>query len=159
MRDIILHVCKLPGIVKIFETKFVQQVPVTFEATVEYFLGIRFECICNTTNKVSIHLSQEAFIDHLLAEHNLHHDIINSPTTPHRPGYPVDSIPLEDYDNATQAKLAHTLQSLVGSLNWLAISTRPDIAAITNILARYCKKVSKGHITAAKRVLRYLKRN
>ena len=155
--DDFIYFSQSPSVEQTFETKFAQQVPVTFEPTVEYFLGIRFECTRDPTNKVSIHLSQEAFIDHLLAEHNLHHDIINSPTTPHRPGYPVDSIPLDDYDATTQAKITHTLQSLVGSLNWLAISTRPDIATITNLLAKYCKKATKGHITAAKRVLRYLK--
>jgi hypothetical protein len=46
---------------------------------------------------------------------------------------------------------------LVGSLNWLSVSTRPDIATITNMLAKYCCNPSKGHIDAALRVVKYLK--
>ena len=46
---------------------------------------------------------------------------------------------------------------LIGSLNWLAISTRPGIATITNILEKYKDNLSKGHIDAVKRVVGYLK--
>lgn len=46
---------------------------------------------------------------------------------------------------------------LVGSLNWLSTSTQPDIAPITNMLAQYSNQASKGHIHAAKWVIRYLK--
>ena len=49
------------------------------------------------------------------------------------------------------------MQFLIGSINWLSISTRPDIATITNLLAKYMATPSKGHIEVAKRVLRYLK--
>ena len=46
---------------------------------------------------------------------------------------------------------------LIGLINWLSISTRPDIVTITNLLAKYMATPSKGHIEAAKRVLCYLK--
>lgn len=45
----------------------------------------------------------------------------------------------------------------VRSLNWLAISTRPDIATAVNLLAKHMGNHSSGHLVAAKRVLRYLK--
>ena len=48
-------------------------------------------------------------------------------------------------------------QSAVGSLMYLAVSTRPDIAYAVNNLARFNSNPQKVHWTAMKRVLRYLK--
>eukprot|EP00957_Ditylum_brightwellii_P115664 8822518-Ditylum_brightwellii.AAC.1 len=46
---------------------------------------------------------------------------------------------------------------MVGRINWLAISTMPDLATIVNILAKYMASPSIGHIEAAKHVTRYIK--
>ncbi|XP_046811979.1 secreted RxLR effector protein 161-like [Lucilia cuprina] len=48
-------------------------------------------------------------------------------------------------------------QNLVGSLMYLAVSTRPDIAHIVSVLSQYNTNYGKEHWIAAKRVLRYLK--
>jgi len=48
-------------------------------------------------------------------------------------------------------------QSIVGSLMYAAQATRPDIAFAVVALSRYLLKPYKRYITAAKRVLRYLK--
>ena len=48
-------------------------------------------------------------------------------------------------------------QSLVGSLLYLAVNARPDIAVSTAILGRKFKDPTEKDWTAAKRVLRYLK--
>ena len=53
--------------------------------------------------------------------------------------------------------MTHKMQKWLGSLQWLATSTRPDIVTITNVLSQYTHKASKGHLDAVKRVLRYLK--
>lgn len=45
---------------------------------------------------------------------------------------------------------------LVGSLIWLSSQTRPDLAFAVSLLSRFMKSPTKAHITAAKRVLRYL---
>ena len=37
------------------------------------------------------------------------------------------------------------------------MSTRPDLSTITNILTKYVRNPSQGHINAAKRILQYLK--
>lgn len=47
-------------------------------------------------------------------------------------------------------------QSLVGVLQYCALSTRPDIAHAVSVLARYLQAPTDAHWTAAKRVLRYL---
>ena len=49
------------------------------------------------------------------------------------------------------------MQFLVGSLNWLAISTRPDIATPVALLAKYTHNPSQGHLDAAMRVVKYIK--
>jgi hypothetical protein len=47
--------------------------------------------------------------------------------------------------------------SLIGSLMYIALATRPDIAYAVTALSRYNASPLQMHITAAKRVLRYLK--
>jgi len=47
-------------------------------------------------------------------------------------------------------------QSIVGSLLYLAIASRPDIQHAVSTVAKYNSKPSEAHLTAAKRILRYL---
>jgi hypothetical protein len=55
------------------------------------------------------------------------------------------------------AALRALYQRIVGSLNYAAISVRPDISFAVNTLARYMQNPGEAHLTAAKRVLRYLR--
>lgn len=48
-------------------------------------------------------------------------------------------------------------QSLIGSLLYAATLTRPDILFAVNLLSRFNHKARKRHLTAAHRILRYLK--
>jgi hypothetical protein len=48
-------------------------------------------------------------------------------------------------------------QSLIGSLLYGSVSTRPDITMVVSILSRYMSNPSKSHWKQAKMVLRYLK--
>lgn len=48
-------------------------------------------------------------------------------------------------------------QSIVGSLLYLSTMTRPDIAYAVSNVARFTSKPTKQHLTAVKRILRYLK--
>jgi len=50
-----------------------------------------------------------------------------------------------------------TYQSIVGSLLYAAIATRPDIAQAVGVVAKFSSKPNEAHLTAAKRILRYLK--
>jgi hypothetical protein len=47
-------------------------------------------------------------------------------------------------------------QSLVGSLNWLAHTTRPDIATVVSLLAQHQSEPSTGHMDYALHVVNYL---
>ena len=48
-------------------------------------------------------------------------------------------------------------QSLVGSLLYAAIATRPDISQAVGAVSKYCAKPNEQHLTAVKRIIRYLK--
>jgi len=48
-------------------------------------------------------------------------------------------------------------RQLLGTLSYIAFSTRPDITWIVNVLSRYAHNPGRAHWQAAKRVLRYLK--
>jgi hypothetical protein len=48
-------------------------------------------------------------------------------------------------------------QGIIGSLLYLALGTRPDIAFSVIKLARFASNPSLNHITLAKRILRYIK--
>ena len=129
----------------------------TFNGEVSHFLGITFNCSRHEDNHVSIHISQEPFIDTLLVKAGL--DGPNSATapTPYRAGYPINKIPPKTYDSATQDKITYKMQQLTGCLQWLATPTRPDISTATNLLSRYNHCATTGHLDAAKRIIRYLK--
>ncbi len=47
--------------------------------------------------------------------------------------------------------------SLIGELMWIASNVRPDILFATQVLSSYLLKPRDIHVTAAKRILRYLR--
>ena len=103
-------------------------------------------------------MSQPAYTKHILKQTNPDGSGVNTAQLPHRNGYPMDTIPHHvEYDSATQLKLTKMMQYLIGSLNWSSITTHPDVATITNLLAKYMATPSTGHIESAKRVVLYLK--
>lgn len=46
---------------------------------------------------------------------------------------------------------------MVGGLLYIAMATRPDIAYAVGVVSRYSSKPTEAHLTAIKRILRYLK--
>ena len=140
-----------------FMHKFLQQIHCTFSTEIDYFLGIKFQCSKTKDNEVTIQLNQESYIENLLTHLNLHGKNINTPQTPYRSGYPVDTIPPKDYPLHTQEKLIKKMQFLIGSLNWIAISTRPDISTIVAFLSKFTHHPTQSHIDSAIRVVKYLK--
>ncbi|KAH9108614.1 hypothetical protein LEN26_004570 [Aphanomyces euteiches] len=61
------------------------------------------------------------------------------------------------YDEGDESEMSQTeLREIVGSLLWLAGSTRPDISVAVNMLARHVSNHNVNHERGAKRILRYL---
>ena len=142
---------------KKFMETFSNKITCTFNDKIDYFLGIKFQCSKTKDKDVTIQLNQAAYIENLLSQLNLQHVDVTSPKTPYRNGFPVDTIPKQSYDPETKEKLIKKMQFLVGSLNWIAISTRPDISTIVALLSRYTHDPTMAHIKAAIRVIKYLK--
>jgi hypothetical protein len=108
------------------------------------------------TNYIS--LSQSHYIDTLLDKYGLFD--ANPITVPMDPNVKLD-INSKDDENETEGekdpKITHGYAQLIGSLMYLAIGTRPDIAYAVNRLAQFTSNPKPLHWTAVKRVFRYLK--
>jgi len=71
---------------------------------------------------------------------------------------PVDiSVKLQKDDKSSKQVNPVLYQSIVGSLLYAAISTRPDIAQAVGVVSKFNSRPTEAHLTAAKRILRYLK--
>ena len=71
---------------------------------------------------------------------------------------PADlNVKLQKEDGVSRLVDAILYQSIVGSLLYAAIATRPDIAQAVGVVSKFCASPTQGHLTAAKRILRYLK--
>ena len=72
---------------------------------------------------------------------------------------PADlNIKLEKNDGVRKTVDPTQYQSIVGSLLYAAIATRPDIGQAVGVVSKFCESRTEAHQTAAKRILRYLKR-
>ena len=154
--DDLIYFSEDPAVEKHFETEFGNKIDTSFNGPIDYFLGISFSHQRHINNDVTIHMSQHAFIDSLLVMTKLEHSDSHSAPTPYRSGYPVDCIPTTSPSDSNPAT-KHFMQRLIGSLNWLSVSTRPDITTITSMIAKYLANPNGQHINAAKRVIKYLK--
>jgi hypothetical protein len=76
--------------------------------------------------------------------------------TPYRSGHPIDSVIHAQMDPNDRDALCLSYQSLVGSLNWLAHTTRPDLAKMVSLLAQHQSNPSPGHLEAARYATIYL---
>ena len=61
---------------------------------------------------------------------------------------------LEDNESPLNTKHYH---SLIGSLTYASIATRPDISSAVSILSQFMSKPGKEHWVGVKRILRYIK--
>jgi len=129
---------------------------VDFMGQVSYFLGIEFTWKRLPDNHLCVSLTQQSFIESLLENLNISFEGISLYTSPYRSGLPVDSIPSVDMTSKDRDQLRLKYQSLVGSLNWLAHTTRPDLSTIVSLLAQHQSCPSLGHYDAALYVAKYL---
>ena len=122
---------------------------ITDDGPVRWFLGCAYDHDEVTGN---INLTQTAYIDRAIERFGLQNDPICQ--EPMSQKFKVVESDL-DY-NASQETL-HLFRSMVGTLMYCAIWSRPDLAYSVNVLARFMTCPSAKLIKAAKQVLRYLK--
>jgi len=123
---------------------------------VSHFLGIEFTWKHLPGGHLSVSLTQQSFTDTLLESLGISTTTLSSYTTPYQSHLPVDSIPFQDMSASDRDHLHLKFQSLVGSLNWLAHTTRPDLSTIVSLLAQHQCNPSPGHYNAALYVAKYL---
>jgi hypothetical protein len=107
-------------------------------------------------NELSVIMTQQTFIETLVESWNLQAASVKCINSPFRSGISIDTIPLVDLPNEEKSILRHKYQSLVGSLNWLTVTTRPDISTAVSLLAQFQSNPSPGHLDAALYCLKYL---
>jgi len=129
---------------------------VDFMGQVTHFLGIEFTWQTLPSGHLEVSLTQQSFIDTLLDTLGINIDNVSHFSTPYRSGYPVDSVPFVEMSSSDRDKLRLKFQSLVGSLNWLAHTTRPDLSTIVSLLAQHQSLPSPGHYESALYVVKYL---
>jgi len=139
-----------------FEAKLSEIGTVDFMGQVSLFLGIEFHWIHHSDGHLTVHLTQQSFTETLLESLGLDHLKPSPFLTPYQSGLPVDSIPHENMSSQDRDTLRLAYQSLVGSLNWLAHTTRPDLATIVSLLAQHQSNPSSGHMLAARYATKYL---
>ena len=110
-------------------------------------LGIR---ITRNRSLRTLELDQEAYLLNVLADYSMEN--CNPVATPVE-GYAnlLKSTPEEPRTDQNR------YMSIVGSINYAALATRPDLAYIASQLAQHCADPSVRHYNAANRVLRYIK--
>ncbi|SCZ95645.1 BZ3500_MvSof-1268-A1-R1_C119g00651 [Microbotryum saponariae] len=113
----------------------------------EYILGIQIRRF----DDGSIALSQERYIMDVLAR--FHFDTTTRGTTvPMTPGLSLTAIP----GQGTERIRSWYLQA-IGSLLYISLGTRPDIAFAVSYLARFANNPGRRHWIAVKHILRYLR--
>ncbi len=130
---------------------------VDFMGIVNWFLGIHFSWRI-TPSLVTVHLNQSSFVNNLVKSLSLQ-DRNQTPTvTQYGSGVPIDSIAKSMEADVSPAlkQQKEAYQILVGSINWLAHSTCPDLITAHSFLASYSNKPSTGHMKAALYTLHYI---
>ncbi len=110
-----------------------------------YFLGIKIN-----QGDGTIWIGQQGYTEKLLQKYNMENS--NPVAVPMDP-----NCKLTKATNGSQPADQVLYQSAVGSLLYLAIATRPDIAVSVGIAAKFSANPTQEHWNAVKRIFRYLK--
>jgi hypothetical protein len=130
-----------------FKRQLADKFEIEDNGPISSFLGLK---VTRNRTARTLELSQKTYIESIVREF-LYGESINSKPTPFEPNQR-----LEPNLDPVDEKLRTEYQQLVGSLMWLAMRTRLDIAYHVSILSRFLQNPSRSHWGAAKRVLRYL---
>ena len=133
-----------------FEEELSKKLTIDWMGELSWYLGVLYHWDRTPEGQLTVHMSQEAYIQKMLEDHSA---AGNTELTPYRTGLVVDRIPHDGVAKEDKPQLVKRYQSLVGSLNWLSCSTRPDITTAVSLLSRQLQNPSPGHLDAGKHVL------
>ena len=123
-----------------------QKFTVDDQGDVGDFLGIQIK----RQEDGSVHLSQPHLIDSIL------HDLHLQPDSKHKTTPAVPSSLLHKDTDGPNMQPEFHYRSVIGKLNFLEKSTRPDISVSIHQCARFSESPKKSHAEAVKRIGRYL---
>ena len=130
-----------------FESKLLKKYELRSLGKPEHFLGIR---IVRDRSQRKLWLVQDSYIDKMAEKFNITTSNNKTPKTP------LPSTELVPYEGNATAQQIYGYQQRVGSLNFAAVVTRPDISKAVSKLSQFLQNPSPTHIAAADRTLEYL---
>ena len=128
-----------------FELNFLQIFEFRKLGDVEHFIGIRF---VRDESKRKLWLVQDVFISKLEQKFKV------NTHAKHRT--PLPSGTMQPYDGIATPSQVHHYQQKTGSVNWLAVQTRPDIAWSVSELSKYLQNPGPQHLAAVDHLLEYI---
>ena len=115
-------------------------------------LGMRIK---RDTNSRTLLLSQDKYIDKVLSRFNMQNaKVVSTPLGVHF-RLSKEQSPKTEEERAYMAKVPYA--SAIGSLMYVMVCTRPDIAQAVGAVSRYMNNPGKLHWEAVKWILRYLR--
>jgi hypothetical protein len=125
----------------------------TDQGDLEWCLGMR---ITRDRARKMIQIDQERYILDVLTRFGMND--CTPVSHPMLPGSKLTSsqCPSSDAEISELPSYHALYRSIVGSVSYAALTTRPDIAVATTICAKFAHNPGKEHLAAAKRILRYL---
>jgi hypothetical protein len=97
---------------------------------VSHFLGIGFTWKYHDDGYLTVSLTQQSFADDLIEALGFASFIISTFLTQYHSGLPIYSVLHGDIFSTDRDALRLNYQSLEGSFNWLAHTTRPDLSTM-----------------------------
>jgi len=128
--DDIIYFSTSDEVEKKFEELLGGLVSVEFMGQVPHFLGIEFAWQHHDDGHLTFTLTQQSFAEILIDSLGYINLSLSTYVTPYRSGLSRDAIPCDDLPQSQHHALCLQYQSLVGSLNWLAHTTRPDLSTL-----------------------------
>jgi hypothetical protein len=126
---------------------------VTDEGQIDDYLGVKIERRTDGTIK----LSQPHLIDQILDDLNLLHSDETSKYQPKSQDTPANTTTILDRDvDGEPHDQKWSYRSVIGKLNFLEKSSRPDLAYAVHNAARFSSDPKASHSKAVKRIGRYL---
>ncbi|KAJ4744919.1 Transposon Ty1-NL2 Gag-Pol polyprotein [Rhynchospora pubera] len=118
-----------------------------------YILGIK---IYRDRSRRMLGLSQDAYIDKVLNKHNMANSKKGFLPMSHGIFLSKSQSPTNDTDREYMKKFQYP--SVVGSIMYAMLCTRPDVAHPISVTSRFQANPGMAHWTAVKNILKYLKR-
>jgi hypothetical protein len=116
-----------------------------------YVLGIE---IHRDRSRGILGLSQRAYVEKVLKKYNMHKCSASPAPVVKGDKFGTFQCPRNNHESAQMKSIPYA--SIVGSIMYAQVCTRPDLAFVTGMLGRYQSNPGLDHWKAAKKVLRYL---